>query len=122
MHPVYYLGGSTLGIIIMDIDNKTVIKQLSFEKSIALLGWVSLYEIMYRQGTKVFVYNLNTNSTHLLKCECHKYLVRSTFSSDFSRLIFTKAEDSLQSNNRIFEDSKLVQMKKDGSNEQEILP
>jgi len=121
-HPLYYLGGSIFEIIVMDIENKMVIKKLSFEKEIDLVGWVSLEEFMYRQATKLYLYNITTSQTKLIKCHCNTSYQTNTCSSDFSKLLFVKIVDSLQTNNRIFEDSKLIFMNKDGTGEFEIIP
>lgn len=121
-HPQYYLGGSAKEIIVMDVENKEVIKNIKFNTDISLLGWSSLNEFLYRSGTKLYNYNLSSSETKLVKCECNKAYTSLTFSSDFTKLLFVKVENSVEVNDRIFEDSKLVLMNKDGSNEIEIVP
>ena len=121
-HPLYYLGELTSLIAVINIENKSIVKNLNFGTNIRLVGWVSLEEFMYRQGTKLYLYNITTNQTKLIKCNCNTSYQTNTFSSDFSKILFVKIVDSLQTNNRIFEDSKLIFMNKDGTGEFEIIP
>ena len=122
MHPHYYLGHVTNEIMIMDIENKAVIKHLHFEKNINFLNWGSLNEIIYTQGNKTYNYNLLTNETKLIKFECYVGYQATSFSSDFSKLFFMKGVTSLQANGKYLHVGKIITMNKDGSDEQQINP
>ena len=73
----------------MNAENKTIVKKLDFpeQSEVAVMGWVSLDEFWYTNGIKLYSYNLSTNCTKLLRCEC--YQVYRTFSTnlDFSKKI-----------------------------------
>jgi hypothetical protein len=121
-HPLYYAGGSSFEIKLIDLENHLIFDKLHFDKEVDFLGWASNSEIFYRIGPKLILYNIYTRVKTIIKEQCDIAAIWSSSSTDFSRILFQIIENSWQPNNRLLVDSKLVVMKKDGTDEIEILP
>ena len=121
-HPQYYVGESTFEIKFIDLENHVVFDHLYFDHEVSFIGWASISEIYYRIGRKLILYDIYTKKKTVVKDQCYRSFNSADATADYSRILFQVIESKLEPNNRLFLDSKLVLMKKDGTEEIEILP
>lgn len=117
-HPLYYLTASNDEIILLDKNLKTFVRKVKIPKNttsdIGILSWVSPTEIWFRIQNRLYLFDINTNQTILVKCICGESIESSATDSQYSSLIAMRQKyDSISEFVDIVESSILL-MQKDG--------
>lgn len=125
-HPLYYLSATSNEIVLLDKELKTIVQKFKILKhpsaDISILSWVSPNEFWYKTQNRLYLFNIESNESLLLKCVCKEAIVRSASNQSYSSIIALQHKyDSISEFVDIIESSILV-MEKDSKVLQQYIP
>lgn len=123
-HPQYYLGDHYREIMIMDVDTKTIVKKIDFNvgSEINTLGWVDDNRFLFTNNGRLYDYNIVTQASNLLNCECYRWLSALGNSSGYSKITAIETIASPLPNYITHFETKILVINEDGEEMEEIIP
>lgn len=122
-HPYYYGGVKDNKLTIFNSSTLEIVLQETLsDADVSTFTWASLNTIIYNDKSGVILYNIDTKEKKRIRCYCNAYFYSfATHNKSFTKLLFSKGIHTIMNPQLIHEDSKIVIMNTDGSNEQEIV-